>query len=168
VTIIIATNGDGKPDCDAKQAVLVSSPPRRVMAIASSSDPKGAIEQEKQTVRVTMQKTQRRRRRVLSGRDQADADGRNRQFERLMRAAGAAAAKVRRRDLHSLGPTSIIVSLDPVELGSLEVWIAGQPDPQPSREEVSPAAYRPGVGEEMTPHAKPSTESTSGQDGRGR
>lgn len=59
------------------------------------------------------------------------------QFERLMRAAGAAAAKVRRRHLPSLGPTSIIVSLDPVELGSLEVWIADQPDPKPSREEAA-------------------------------
>jgi hypothetical protein len=38
----------------------------------------------------------------------------------------------RRFALRSLGPTSIIVSLDPVELGSLEVWIADQPDPKPS------------------------------------
>jgi hypothetical protein len=27
--------------------------------------------------------------------------------------------------------------LDPVELGSLEVWIADQPDPKPSREEAA-------------------------------
>jgi hypothetical protein len=59
------------------------------------------------------------------------------QFERLMRAAGAAAAKVGRRRLPSLGPTSIIVSLDPVELGALEVWIADQPDPKPGREEAA-------------------------------
>ena len=59
------------------------------------------------------------------------------QFERLMRAAGAAAAKVRRRHLPSLGSTSIIVSLDPIELGSLEVWIADQPDPKPSRGEAA-------------------------------
>ena len=58
-------------------------------------------------------------------------------FERLMRAAGAAAAKVRRRHLPSLGPTSIIVSLDPIELGSLEVWIANQPEPKPGREEAT-------------------------------
>jgi hypothetical protein len=61
----------------------------------------------------------------------------SKRFERLMRAAGAAAAKVRRRHLPSLGPTSIIVSLDPVELGSLEVWIADQPEPKPSREEAA-------------------------------
>ena len=59
------------------------------------------------------------------------------QFERLMRAAGAAATKVRRRHLPSLGPTSITVSLDPVELGALEVWIADQPDPKPCREEAA-------------------------------
>ena len=73
------------------------------------------------------------------------------QFERLMRAAGAAAAKVRRRHLPSLGPTSIIVSLDPIELGSLEVWIADQPEPKPNRERGRAAPYRRGVGEEMTP-----------------
>ena len=54
-----------------------------------------------------------------------------------MRAAGAAAAKVGRRHLPSLGPTSIIVSLDPVELGAVEVWIAHQPDPKPSLEEAA-------------------------------
>ena len=48
----------------------------------------------------------------------------SKRFERLMRAAGAAAAKVGRRHLPSLGPTSIIVSLDPIELGALEVWIS--------------------------------------------
>ena len=59
------------------------------------------------------------------------------QFERLMRATGAVAAKVGRRHLPSLGPTSIIVLLDPIELGSLEVWIADQPDRKPSREEAA-------------------------------
>ena len=59
------------------------------------------------------------------------------QFERLMRAAGAAASKVRRRHMPSLGPTSIVVTLDPVELGSLEIWIADQPDPKPSRGEAA-------------------------------
>ena len=66
-----------------------------------------------------------------------------------MRAAGVAAAKVRRRHLPSLSPTSIIVSLDPVELGAFEVWVADLPDPKPSREEAA-AAYRPDVGEEMS------------------
>jgi hypothetical protein len=33
-----------------------------------------------------------------------------------------------------LGPTSIIASLDPVELSFREVWIADQPDPKPAAE----------------------------------
>jgi hypothetical protein len=47
-------------------------------------------------------------------------------FEEIMRAAGAAAGKVRHDDMPSLTPTSITVSLDPIELGALEVWIADQ------------------------------------------
>jgi hypothetical protein len=58
-------------------------------------------------------------------------------FEQIMRAAGAAAGKVRREHLPSLAPTSITISLDPVELGALEVWIADQPDPKPTREEAA-------------------------------
>jgi hypothetical protein len=58
-------------------------------------------------------------------------------FEEIMRAAGAAAGKVRHDDMPSLTPTSITVSLDPIELGALEVWIADQPDPKPSREEAA-------------------------------
>jgi hypothetical protein len=59
-------------------------------------------------------------------------------FEEIMRAAGAAAGKVRHEDMPrpSLTPTSITVSLDPIELGALEVWIADQPDPKPSRREA--------------------------------
>jgi hypothetical protein len=37
----------------------------------------------------------------------------------------------------SLTPTSITVSLDPIELGAVEVWIADQPDPKPTREEAA-------------------------------
>jgi hypothetical protein len=58
-------------------------------------------------------------------------------FEEIMRAAGAAAGKVRHDDMPSLTPTSTTVSLDPIELGALEVWIADQPDPKPSREEAA-------------------------------
>jgi hypothetical protein len=58
-------------------------------------------------------------------------------FEEIMRAAGAAARKIRHDDMPSLTPTSITVSLDPIELGALEVWIADQPDPKPTREEAA-------------------------------
>jgi hypothetical protein len=43
-------------------------------------------------------------------------------FEEIMRAAGAAAGKVRHDDMPSLTPTSITVSLDPIELRALEDW----------------------------------------------
>jgi hypothetical protein len=32
------------------------------------------------------------------------------------------------------GSTSITISFDPIELGALEMWIADQSDPKPSRE----------------------------------
>ena len=54
-----------------------------------------------------------------------------------MRAAGAAAARLRRGRLPSLRATTIPVTLDPTELGALEVWIADQPDPKPSRQEAA-------------------------------
>jgi hypothetical protein len=57
-------------------------------------------------------------------------------FEQIVRAAGVAARGVRRDRLRSLAPTSITVSLDPIELGALEVWIADQPDPKPSRQQA--------------------------------
>jgi hypothetical protein len=59
-----------------------------------------------------------------------------RPFEEIMRAAGKAAGKVRRGIGPALNTTTIAVSLDPVELGALEVWIADQPDPKPTREEA--------------------------------
>ncbi|SEE03945.1 hypothetical protein SAMN05444161_4693 [Rhizobiales bacterium GAS191] len=59
-------------------------------------------------------------------------------FEQLMRAAGAAASTVRRGRLAKpAAAVSIIVSLDPTELGALELWIADQPDPKPTREEAA-------------------------------
>jgi len=51
------------------------------------------------------------------------------QFERLMRAADAAAAKVRR---HS--PLTLFARPG---RAWLSVWIADQPDPKPSREEAA-------------------------------
>lgn len=59
-----------------------------------------------------------------------------RTFEQIMRAAGSAAGKVRRGIGPALTTTTIAVSLDPVELGAFEVWIADQPDPKPTREEA--------------------------------
>ncbi|MBV8447402.1 MAG: hypothetical protein JO124_05365 [Hyphomicrobiales bacterium] len=53
-----------------------------------------------------------------------------------MRAAGRAAAKVKKGRLPSLSNTTIAVTLDPIELGALEVWISDQPDPKPSRQEA--------------------------------
>jgi hypothetical protein len=60
-----------------------------------------------------------------------------RSFEKIMRAAGTAAGKIRRDHLPALTTTTIAVSLDPIELGALEVWIADQPDPKPTREEAA-------------------------------
>jgi hypothetical protein len=59
-----------------------------------------------------------------------------RSVEEIMRAAGSAAGKVRRSRGPALTTTTIAVSLDPIELGALEIWIADQPDPKPTREEA--------------------------------
>ena len=37
----------------------------------------------------------------------------------------------------STATTSITIRLDMIELGALDLWIADQPDPKPSREEAS-------------------------------
>jgi hypothetical protein len=37
----------------------------------------------------------------------------------------------------STAKTSIVVEFDVLELGALDLWIADQPDPKPSREEAS-------------------------------
>ena len=60
-----------------------------------------------------------------------------RSFTEIMRAAGKAAAKVKRGELPSLSATTIAVTLDTVEIRALEVWIAEQPDPKPSRQEAA-------------------------------
>jgi hypothetical protein len=58
-------------------------------------------------------------------------------FEEIMRAAGAAAAKVRRGYQPSpTSATTIAVSLDEIELGALDIWVADQPDPKPSRQDA--------------------------------
>jgi hypothetical protein len=60
-----------------------------------------------------------------------------RSFEETMRAAGAAVAKVRRGYQPSpTAATRIVVSLDAIELGALDIWITDQPDPKPSREDA--------------------------------
>jgi hypothetical protein len=59
-------------------------------------------------------------------------------FEQIMRTAGVATGKVRRDHLPSRGAsTSITVRLDAIELGALDVWIADQLHPKPSREEAA-------------------------------
>jgi hypothetical protein len=60
-----------------------------------------------------------------------------RAVEKIMRAAGAATGKIHRDHLPALSTTTIVVSLDPIELGALEVWIADQPGPKPTREEAA-------------------------------
>ena len=61
-----------------------------------------------------------------------------RSFEEIMRAAGAAAAKVKREHL-SVPPasTSLVLSLDAIELGALDLWIEDQPRPKPTRQEAA-------------------------------
>ncbi|MFI5011789.1 MAG: hypothetical protein ACHQAY_05540 [Hyphomicrobiales bacterium] len=59
-------------------------------------------------------------------------------FEQIMRAAGTAAAKLRRDHVVSTASASqIAVSLDAIELRALDLWIAGQPDPKPDRGEAA-------------------------------
>ena len=73
-----------------------------------------------------------------------------------------AAAKVRRRHLPSLGPTSSIVSLDPVERGAPEVWIADQPDLRSRAEKRQHGGLSPWRWPGNEPRAKPSTEYSAG------
>jgi len=64
-----------------------------------------------------------------------------RSFENIMRAAGAATAKLRRDHLPGpaavLSATSITVALDAAELQALDAWVAKQPDPKPRREDAA-------------------------------
>jgi hypothetical protein len=61
----------------------------------------------------------------------------NRSFEEII-AAGAAAAKVKRGYLpDSPDNTPVVLSLDVIELGALDLWIEDHPDPKPSRQEAA-------------------------------
>jgi hypothetical protein len=58
-------------------------------------------------------------------------------FETLMRAAGKAAARLAKDHAPDIGSkTPVITMLDPIELGALDVWIANQPEPKPTRPEA--------------------------------
>jgi len=58
-------------------------------------------------------------------------------FEKLMRAAGTAASRVRRDHATGLiAKTPVIAMLDPKELDALDAWIATKPEPKPSRAEA--------------------------------
>jgi len=54
-----------------------------------------------------------------------------------MRAAGAAAARVRRDHVPDvLAKTPVIAMLDAAELRALDAWIDSRPEPKPSRSEA--------------------------------
>jgi hypothetical protein len=56
----------------------------------------------------------------------------------MMRAAGAAAAKVNRGYLSDPPDNPpVVLSLDAIELGALDLWIQDQPDPKPARQEAA-------------------------------
>ena len=52
-----------------------------------------------------------------------------------MRAAGKAVA-LKIRDVASTEPP-IVLHLDAIELGALDLWIEDQPDPKPTRQEAA-------------------------------
>ncbi|SDR64231.1 hypothetical protein SAMN05519103_09557 [Rhizobiales bacterium GAS113] len=55
-------------------------------------------------------------------------------FDMLMRTAGKAAARLAKDHAPDIATkTPVVTMLDPIELGALNVWIADQPDPKPSR-----------------------------------
>jgi hypothetical protein len=58
-------------------------------------------------------------------------------FEKLMRAAGTAADRLRRDHPTSLiAKTPVVAMLEPAELDALDAWIAARPEPRPSRAEA--------------------------------
>jgi hypothetical protein len=58
-------------------------------------------------------------------------------FETLMRAAGKAAARLAKNHAPDIASkTPVVTMLDPIELGALDVWIADQPEPKPTRSEA--------------------------------
>jgi hypothetical protein len=61
-----------------------------------------------------------------------------RSFEEILHAAGAAAAKVKRSYLSDPpDDPPVVLWLDPIELGALDLWIADQPDPKPTRQDAA-------------------------------
>jgi hypothetical protein len=58
-------------------------------------------------------------------------------FEQIMRAAGIATAMRRDHLRRPSAKTPILVLLDLIELGGLDLWIEDQPDPKPSRQEAA-------------------------------
>jgi hypothetical protein len=59
-------------------------------------------------------------------------------FEKLMRAAGTAAGRVRRDHATGLiAKTPVVAMLEPQELAALDAWIAARPEPRPSRAEAA-------------------------------
>ncbi|HEV3192671.1 MAG TPA: hypothetical protein VGY54_19320 [Polyangiaceae bacterium] len=56
-------------------------------------------------------------------------------FEHMMRAAGKAVARTTREVAASTEPP-IVLHLGKSELGALDLWIAEQPEPKPSRSEA--------------------------------
>ena len=56
-------------------------------------------------------------------------------FEQIMRAAGSAVGKTMRNITPAEPP--IVLQLDDIELGAIDVWIADQPEPRPSRPEAA-------------------------------
>lgn len=57
-------------------------------------------------------------------------------FEGFMRAAGKAVARTTRAATPST-PAPVLLHLDDAELRALDRWIAGQPDPRPTRAEAA-------------------------------
>jgi hypothetical protein len=59
-------------------------------------------------------------------------------FERFMRAAGTSTDPMLGEHLpNACAKTPILVLLDLIELGALDLWIDDQPDPKPSRQEAA-------------------------------
>jgi hypothetical protein len=59
-------------------------------------------------------------------------------LEQIRRAAGATIATMQCDHLpNATAETPILVLLDLIELGTLDLWIEGQPHPKPSRQEAA-------------------------------
>ena len=61
-----------------------------------------------------------------------------RSFEEIMHAAGVGAAKVKWGYLSDPSDDPpVVLSLDAIELGALDLWIEDQPGPKPTRQEAA-------------------------------